>query len=350
MVFSLALALAANAHLVSAYSPQKGDYFNYSETTTVNNGGGVYTGYTDNLQTTGSEHMDSVNRSLIAASYSYSYIYNDSQGSSTTNSSSGSYTWSTNKSTYVNGTDGQVGIGGIPYATPLYVWFWVNTSLSVGSSFYALNTKFVVLSKNFSLQLPTEQKYIQTIEALGTGQYQRNDSYGIFSASYTWHEYFDPTTGYIVGYNYVELDSGKYEGQVGNFTYTDDLYVTSTSYPLIAANPPSVTTSTTNQQAAVVFPLYLVIIGAVVFLLIIAAVVFAITRRRRGRTLPVHPYTPYTPPNAPPPTPFESKTDLGSKPPEQVVIRDVAMVNCKYCGTLIPTTAETCPYCGGPRR
>jgi rubrerythrin len=47
--------------------------------------------------------------------------------------------------------------------------------------------------------------------------------------------------------------------------------------------------------------------------------------------------------------PSESRVDLGSRPPEQVVIREVAKVNCKYCGTLIPTTVDKCPYCGGPR-
>lgn len=340
-------------HLVSAYTPQKGDYFRYSETTTVNNGQGVYTGYTDQLQTTGMEQMNSINGSVVSASYSYSYQYSNNQGSSTSSSSSGNYTWSSSNFTYVNGTDNQVGVGGIPYSQPLYVWFAMNPSLSVGNTFYVLNTKFTVLSKNYTLRLPTENKYVQTIRTEGIGQYQRNDSYGVFTASYTWDQYFDPTTGYIVGYHYVEQDNGKYQGQAGNFTYTDDLYVTSTSYSLtIASPPPTIATSTTSQSQQLIggFPLYVVFIaGAVVILFIVAILVYALTRKRK-ETLPKHPYTPHTPQPSPPPTPFESRIDLGSKPPEQVVIRDVAKVNCKYCGTLIPTTAETCPYCGGPRQ
>ena len=354
LTFLLAFSIVANLHLASAYTPQKGDYFKYSETTTVNNGEGSYTGYTDQLKTTGTEQMNSVNGSVVSASYSYSYQYSNNQGSSTSSSSSGNYTWSTSTFTYVNGTDNQVGFGGLPYSKPLYVWFVMNPSLSVGSKFYVLNTQFTVLSKNYSFQLPTENKFVQTIQAEGTGQYQRNDSYGIFNASYTWYEYFDPSTGYIVGYNYVEQDNGKYQGQVGSFTYTDDLYVTQTSYSLTAGTATStVSTSVSTSANQVIFPSYLgylVAIVVILFIVGIAAYAAASRRRRKGETLPKHPYTPSTPPPSPPSTPFPSKIDMGSKPPEQVVIRDVAKVNCRYCGTLIPSTADTCPYCGAPRR
>ncbi|MCL4518338.1 MAG: hypothetical protein M1587_03990 [Thaumarchaeota archaeon] len=351
LAFLLAFSLAANVHLASAYTPQKGDLFNYSETTTVNNGKGVYTGYTDQLDTAGMEQVNSINGSIVSAHYSYSYKYSNNQGSSTSSSSSGDYTWSSSTFTYVNGTDDQLGFGGIPYSKPLYVWFATNTSLSVGSTFYVLNTQFTVLSKNYTLFLPTENRYVQTIQTEGTGQYQRNDSYGIFTASYTWYEYFDPSTGYIVGYNYVEQDSGQYQGQTGSFTYTDELYVTSTSYSLTAASPTTgstvTSTSTTTHGNIIVLPTFLGYLAAILgTALIVGAVVYAATRRKRER-LPKHPYTP---PPSPPSTPFPSSIDLGSKPPEQVVIKEVAKVNCRYCGTLIPTTYDRCPYCGGPRQ
>lgn len=345
--FLLAIAIVANLHLVSAYTPLKGDSFGYSETTTVNNGQGSYTGYTDRVQTTGMEQMNSVSGSVVSASYSYSYQFSNNQGSSTSSSSSGDYTWSSSTFTYVNGTDNQVGVGGIPYSRPLYVWFAMNPSLPAGSTFYVLNTQFTVLSKNYSLQLPTESKYVQTIQTEGTGQYQRNDVYGVFTASYTWYAYFDPSTGYVVGYNYVEQDTGQYQGQDGSFTYADDLYVTSTSYSLIAASPP-LTTSSTNQEATVAFPLDLAFVVITGVVLVIAAIAIYAARRRSRSSLPKHSPTPYAPPSSP--SPFRSNIDLGSKPPEQVVIRDVAKVNCKYCGTLIPSTVDRCPYCGGPRQ
>jgi hypothetical protein len=347
----LAIAIVANMHLVSAYTPQKGDSFGYAETTTVNNGQGSYSGYTDQIQTTGMEQMNSVNGSLVSASYSYSYDYSNNQGSSTAHSSSGNYRWSSSTFTYLNGTDNEVGFGGIPYSSPLYVWFAMNPSLPVGSTFNVLNTQFTVLSKNFNLQLPTGNNYVQTIQAEGTGQYQRSDVYGVFTASYTWDEYFDPSTGYIVGYSYVEQDNGQYQGQDGSFTYTDVMYVTSTSYSLVTVSAPNGPTgSLTNQGGSGGFPWYLTYVIATAVLLIAAVAIYAAVRRRRKSSLPKHSPTPYTPPSSPSSTPFQSEIDLGSKPSEQVVIRDVPKVNCKYCGTLFPATADTCPYCGGPRR
>jgi hypothetical protein len=355
--FLLATAILANVHPVSAYTPQSGDHFGYSETTTVNNGQGSYGGYTDQLQATGAEQMNSVNGSVVSASYGYSYQYSNNQGSSTSSSSSGNYTWSSSTFTYLNGTDNEAGFGGIPYSRPLYVWFAMNPLLPVGSTFYVLNSQFTVLSKNYSLQLPTEGKYVQTIQTEGTGQYQRNDVYGVFNASYTWYEYFDPSTGYIVGYSYVEQDNGQYQGQAGSFTYTDDLYVTSTSYPLTAASAPSssTTTSSTGQGTTGGLPSYLLtyLVVAAVVVLIAAIAIYAATRRRGKDPLPKHSSTntaPGAPPAGPSSVPFQSNIDLGSKPPEQVVIREVAKVKCKYCGTLIPSTDDTCPYCGGPQR
>jgi hypothetical protein len=345
--FLLTIALVASANPIWAYAPQTGDSFNYSETTVVNNGQGVYTGYEDQTQTTGSEQVNSVSGSNVSSSYKYSFQFSDNQGNTTSGLSSGNFTWSSSSFTYLNGTDNQVG-----YSKPVYVWFAMDPSTPVGGTFYALNTQFTVLSKNYSFQLPTEGQYVQTIQAKGAGQYQRNDSYGVFTASYTWNEYFDPSTGYIVGYNYAEQDNGKYQGQVGSFTYTDDLYVTSTSYGLAPANAPSGGPGTTTGSTEATASGGDLVLGSAVILAIIVVVgvaAFALGRRR-GRESPLPKHPPSTPPPAPSPAPWESKVDLGSTPPQQVVIRDVAKVNCRYCGTLIPTTAETCPYCGGPRR
>ena len=348
LTFLLAITFVANVRSDSVYSPQKGDYFNYSETITVNNGQGSYTGYTDQTQITGIEQMNSVNGSSVSAFYSYSYRFSNNQGNSSSGSSSGHYTWSSSSFTYTNGTDNQVG-----YSQPTYVWFAINPSLLVEGTFYILNSQFTILSKNYSLQLPTEGgKYVQTIEGKATGEHQRNDQYGVFTASYTWYDYFDPTTGYIVGYNYTEQDNGQYHGQAGGFTYTDYLYVTSTSYALAttaSANNSMIgnTTSISSSVSSDISELSPYLGVGAVLIIVALAVYVAVRGRQKKASLPKH--SPYPPP-APSSTPWESKVDLSSKPPEQVVIREVAKVNCKYCGTLIPTTAETCPYCGGSRR
>ena len=336
LAFLVAVAIVASGIPVSAYAAQKGDFFHYSESITVNNGQGSYAGYTDQTQIAGLENMTSVSGSNVSASYSYSFQFSNSLGSSNSSSSSGTYTWSSSTFTYVKGTDHQVG-----YTSPVYVWFAMNPSLPVGGTLYALNTQLTVLSKSYSFQVPgNASRYILTIQTQGTGQFQRNDAYGQFTASYTWTEYFDPITGYIVGYNYSEQDNGYYNGVAGSFTWTDNLGVTSTSYALTPGTPP-------NKGVLGFGPYVDYGVVIVVVLLILGLAFYARKRARRMDTIPEHPPTLGIPPGAPSSEPWESKIDLGSKPPQQVVLRDVAMRNCKYCGILIPTTAEKCPYCGG---
>jgi len=322
-------AITASVHPVSAYTPKQGDYFRYTETTVVSNGQGSYSGYTDQTSTTGMEEIQSVSGSDVLTHYSYTYNFSSNQGNSSSGSKSGDFTWSTSSYSYVNGTDNQVG-----YAEPIYVWFAMDPSLPVGGTFSALNTHLTILSSNYTLQLPTEGRDVQTIEAEGTGQYQRNDAYGVFAATYTWYEYFDPATGYIIGYNYTEQDTGTYQGQAGGFTYTDALYVASTSYPLTAASAP---TNSIAGSGAFSFTPYLEVLIPVVVVVVVVGVVLAGRGRRRRSPLPEHPTSappPQPPPPSappPPPGPWGSNVDLGSRPSEQVVIREVAKVNCKYC-------------------
>jgi len=205
-----------------------GDRFDYHEVQTLANGTGSYSGYTDQTTITGGETMEGISGSTVSANYTYSYAYSDNQGSSTTSSIGGSYTWSDSSFQYVSGTDNEVG-----YVNPT-VWFTMNSALPVGGTFVSLSTQMTVMSKNYTLYLLTENMSVTTIFAQGSGSYigsPQNNAYGNFSAKYTWNEYFDPTTGYIVGYHYVEQDTST-NGNGTGFGYSDNLYVTSTSYPL----------------------------------------------------------------------------------------------------------------------
>ena len=332
----LSTLVASPVARASAYAPRPGDFFAYTETGVVNNGQGSYTGYSDQTVITGREVMRSVSGGTVSSYYQYAYQFSSNQGSMTSDSSGGNFTWSTSTFEYFNATDHQVG-----YSFPLRVWFAMDAALPVGGTFYLLDTQFTVEDRNYSYLLPgSNHTYVQTIVATGTGQYERDDDYGIFTASFTYTSYFDPATGYIVGYHYVEQDTGSYQGQPGSFTYTDDLGVTSSSYALAPATPPPAPGPDYTSYAE----------AAVVLLVVLAAVGYAASRaRRRRRSLPKHSAAP--PPPAPGQAqPWGSNINLGSQPSQQVVIREVAKVNCKYCGTLIPTTADNCPYCGGPRR
>jgi rubrerythrin len=36
--------------------------------------------------------------------------------------------------------------------------------------------------------------------------------------------------------------------------------------------------------------------------------------------------------------------------PREVIVKEIVMVPCQYCGGLMPTTATQCPSCKAPRK
>jgi hypothetical protein len=226
----------------TAFAP--GDHFEYHEVETVSNGTGSYSGYADQTTVNGGETMSAVSGSTVSANYSYSYSFSDNQGSSTATSQGGSYTWSDSSFLYVSGTDDETG-----YVNPT-VWFAMNATLPVGAKFALLNTNMTIISRNETFYLPAKNVYVTTIYAQGSGSYvgsPQNNAYGNFSAKYTWNGYFDPTTGYILGYHYVEQDTST-NGNGTGFGYVDDLSVTSTTYPLTVVS----STQPTSSQSSII--------------------------------------------------------------------------------------------------
>lgn len=98
------------------------------------------------------------------------------------------------------------------------------------------------------------------------------------------------------------------------------------------------------------WPFVVVAVVAVVLVAIIA--VAAARRSRRGPRLPRHAvggvprYGPPSPGGLPPPISL-SPTDQPRV--QQVVVKEVVKVNCRYCGSLIDSTADKCPFCGATR-
>jgi hypothetical protein len=212
------------------YVPKQGDYFEYQELVTVGNGFGNYSGYTDSTNTQGSVHVTAVaSNGTESAYYQNNDSWADNQGDSNTWTESGIFTFSANTFLYVHGTDNQTG-----YTNP-YVWFYMNNSLPRGSSFTVLNTGMTVVSTDDNYELGSTNQYYVTIFAEGNGSYIRNDDYGFFNATYNWKAYYDPSTGYMVGYLYTEQDS---DGSGDGFTYTDSLYITTHSYTLTPGQAP----------------------------------------------------------------------------------------------------------------
>ncbi len=321
-------------HSTSSYTPHQSDYFNYHETVDVGSGqGSLYQGYTDHTDTNGNETMTRVyTNGTVAAHAGYSWTWSDNSGHTKTAAWAGNFTYSSTTYYYIKGTDNQTG-----YVSPT-VWFYVDNSLQKSGTFELLNTPMSVLDTNASYFLPSQSRYVQSIHGQGSSSYQRDDSYGRFTATYTWDAYFDPRTGYIIGYSWVETDR---DNSGNGFTWNEILYVTTTSYSLATANAPP---PTSNLSQFIFYAL--AILGIFVFVIIVA--VIALVLRRRGK-LPQHAYdysrtrSPYTPP-APQNIDLEPK----QQPAQQIVIKEVAKVKCKYCGALVDSTAVVCPVCGGP--
>jgi hypothetical protein len=335
---------AAPAPASAHYLPRAGDEFRYTEEIVLNDGQGDYSSYTEHTFTNGSISVNSVASNESATTqYAWSANYFNNSGGSEHSTLSGWFGWSGSSFLYVNGTDDQTG-----YTNPS-VWFFVNNLVSVGGSVTLLNSPMQVIATGATYPMASSSTgYVVAIEAEGNGSYQRDDSYGNFQASYTWIAYFDPGTGYIIGYSYVEHDTNA---SGDGFTMTDTLSDTQTSFPLTAASappPPAASSSSPFSETVVV-------ILVVVIVVVIAVVILALRSRRRSTgmapaTIPRHsgPSAPAYPPNygAPPPVHLVP----GGQPAiQQIVIRETVKVPCRFCGTLMDSTATVCPQCGAPR-
>ncbi|HYB79540.1 MAG TPA: zinc ribbon domain-containing protein [Thermoplasmata archaeon] len=344
LVLALALLLLAPAASVSPahYVPAAHDRFAYDETISVSNGLGNYSGYTESTVINGSLGVTSVLPNGTDQAYYYNVDhYQNSEGQSESWTSSGVFVFSPQTFLYVNGTDNQTG-----YVKPT-VWFYIDNSLPVGATFSLLNSPMQVVSTSFDYDLGTAAGgHVDAVFTEGNGSYERNDAYGVFSAQYNWKSYFDPTTGYIIGYLYTEQDT---DGAGDGFTLTDTLTVTATSYSLTPGTG-SVSVPGTGSQPSNV--LLYALVGAVVAVVILVVVVIAVLASRRRRRLPRHSPTGWVPmapsPTGPPPPPV-NLTATGQPPVQQIIIKETVKVTCRYCGSLIDATAETCPFCGATR-
>ncbi len=325
------------------YVPKVGDSFAYTEAVVLSNGVGNYTGYSEGTYVNGTVAVTAVAANgTESATYSNSNHYANNTGASERWTSSGSFTFSAVTFHYVQGTDNQTG-----YTNP-YVWFYMNNSLAVGSTFYLLNTgmKVVATAADYDLS----GSYVKAIFAEGNGSFPRNDVYGAFTATYTWREWFDPSTGYVIAYLYTEHDSNP---AGDGFDLTDSLAVTQTSYALTPGTAPPPPPSGGGSGVSV--PLLLGVVAGVVLIAIVVAAVA--TRHRRRGALPrhsAHGEVGFTvPPVALPPSgtapPPIHLTPSGQPAVQQIVIQETVKVNCRYCGALIDSTVAKCPFCGAAR-
>lgn len=336
------LAAPSAAAVGGHYVPQSGDRFDYYETYQLGSGSGNYSNYYENTFINGTIGVTgTLPNGTESASYSNSDSWSNVSGTAYQWTSSGDFSFSAATFAYVQGTDNQTG-----YTNPL-VWFYVNNSLPEGAGLTLLNTNSHVVSTDYSYALGSPyNENVATIFVEGTGTFNRNDIYGVFTASYDWKTYFDPTTGYIVGYVYVESDT---DPAGDGFVITDSLAVTSTTYALTQASA----STGSSSSGGISTPLLIGLVVLVIVIVLVVVVLLVLTRRRSS--LPRHSARGnigFGPPpggpsmGIPPPVHL---TPSGQPGVQQIVVRETVKVACRYCGTLIDSTATVCPVCGAPR-
>jgi hypothetical protein len=293
-------------HALTIYTPHQGDYFNYYEIQNLGNGTGDYIDYTEKSVIIGSEMINGINADgNVSVYYNYTSNWSNNEGSTLSNSSSGGFTFSPISFLYINGTDGQTG-----YTNPT-VWFCMDPSTPKGNMFKLLNTEMTVVSDNYSYYLPSLNEYVNVIFTKGNSVYQRNDEYGKFTATYVWKAYFDPTSGYIVGYDYAEQDTNA---SGTGFAYAETLYITSSSYSLTVV--PSVASNGGLND---------LFIAIVVIIIAVFIIVVAISIRKKRSSQQTN-TSPSTMPNVSGP---EVKCPYCGGPLHFGVGN---VTNCEYCG------------------
>lgn len=220
MAFALMLLSAAPA---VAGPPQANDFFEFDQTTRVNNGGGQYYGYEETTQSHYRYTVMSVSPTQATVQATGSWIFSNSTGSSLSGSDSYTPVFSLANRVYVSGID--VHVTDPATAT---VWFWISLPVTVGQTVQVLDEDLTVQSLSATYWIGAVPHSAILLE--GQGTYARNDVYGTYTATYTDQYYYDPNTGFIVAEHYTEDDQGSYQGSPASFTNSTTLAVTASSY------------------------------------------------------------------------------------------------------------------------
>jgi hypothetical protein len=254
--------------------PRSGDQFRFHETITLGQGEGNLSGYTEDQFINGSYAVESVGPDGSASvAWAIKGVYVDSLQTDQSFADGGNFSFSPSTYRYISGSDNQT-----EFAGP-FVWFLVNGSLPVGATLHLQNNSFSVVTTDAPFAMPSSPTgYVQTLFAEGTGRYERNDFRGDFTAAYDWKVYFDPVSGYIVGYVYTEQDS---DGNGNGFTWTDTLAVTNTSYSLRSSPPPAPAGS---ARPGIAMPL--LVAGGLVGFAVLGLLLLRFQRRRSRRAAP----------------------------------------------------------------
>ncbi len=216
---SLALTLLAAAPMVAA-APRSGDFFEFDQKTTVENGQGNYTGYSESTQSHYRYTIESVTNDTVKVLGTGSWTYQNTLGSLLAGTDTYHPVFSLTTREYASGID----VPGLINPSNATVWFWISVPVTPGQSIWVLDEPMTVQSLSATFWIGAVPHSAILLE--GQGSYPRDDVYGVFTATYTDKYYYDPNSGFIVGEQYTEQDTDGFNG----FTNSTTITVTASSY------------------------------------------------------------------------------------------------------------------------
>jgi len=210
--------------IVAAEGPSTDTYFTYSYHENVDNGVGNYEGWTEETKGTGTYTF--LSSSQVHAHYSYDTSSSDGKKSHHAADRTATFSLATRHYTVrtidLDDYDGTNG-------TQLCIWFYISTSVAVGTPVCILENDWPVTDTNakiWSNYIPKQN----LIEVTHKGVQSRDDDYGTMTYSYSDKLYFDKSSGMFVAERYDEYDSGTYQHLEASFNMHVQIDVTSSSY------------------------------------------------------------------------------------------------------------------------
>lgn len=203
--------------------PRVNEFFEFDQTTTVNNGEGAYYGYSEATHSHYRYTVQSVSQTAVTVQATGSWSFSNSSGASQSGNEAYTPVFSPSNRTYASGIDVH-----LTDPATAAVWFWISVPVTVGQVVHVLDEDLTVQSLSATLWVGAVPH--STILLVGQGSYVRNDVYGTFTATYTDQYYYDPNTGFIVAERYTEQDVGTWQGYSASFTNSTTLNVVASSY------------------------------------------------------------------------------------------------------------------------
>jgi len=206
--------------------PTAGDNFEYTIIRKVGSGSGEYSGYSDELRSSGKYEITSVDSTEVQFHAAYSWTYSNSEGLTQQGSEDRIAAFSLDTRRYTTKTDLDEYDKNLP--SRLSVWLWISPIVKSGDKVAILDDEFTVTDESVTFWSGWIPRKGIELRAIGTRS--RDDDYGKFTYTYTDIYYFDRSTGYILAERYTEKDTGYWNGVPAAFELTEGFGLARTSF------------------------------------------------------------------------------------------------------------------------